>query len=182
MQRLSQRWDKRSSGVKPLTVESSIDIACSTQDLWDFLVAPESAVLTGEGVVKAFRVPGAPAGVAGDQHCVVSEIDGRLTVHMAEVVEANAPNRMVILWPTISTTVLSTSTLTPTHAGTRYSNSKGYRWPVAPAERSSSRCRKPWQTATSGSRPASNPAPASPPLGIRRVVSCSAGSHGRLAE
>lgn len=79
-----------------MTVESSIDIACSTQDLWDFLVAPESAVLIGEGVVKAFRVPGAPVGVAGDQHCVVYEIDDRVTVHLAEVIEADAPNRMVV--------------------------------------------------------------------------------------
>jgi len=125
MQRLGQRWDQRSSGVEPLTVESSIDIACSTQDLWDFLVAPESAVLIGDGVVKAFRVPGAPAGVAGDQHCVVYEIDGRVTVHMAEVVEADAPNRMVIHWPTLSTTMLSVSTLTPTHAGTTYTSRIG---------------------------------------------------------
>ena len=125
MERLDQRWDQRSSGVEPLTVESSIDIACSAQDLWDFLVAPESAVLTGQGVVKAFRVPGAPVGVAGDQQCVVSEIDGRVSVHMSEVVEADPPNRLVIRWPTISTTVLSTSTLTPTHAGTTYTSRLG---------------------------------------------------------
>jgi len=108
-----------------MTVESSIDIACSTQDLWDFLVAPERAVLIGDGVVKAFRVPGAPVGVAGDQHCLVYEIDGRVTVHMAEVVEADAPNRMVIRWPTISTAMLSISTLTPTHAGTTYTSRVG---------------------------------------------------------
>lgn len=108
-----------------MTVESSIDIACSTQDLWDFLVAPESAVLIVDGVVKAFRVPGAPVGVAGDQHCLVYEIDGRVTVHMAEVVEADAPNRMVIRWPTISTAMLSISTLTPTHAGTTYTSRVG---------------------------------------------------------
>jgi hypothetical protein len=108
-----------------MSVESSIDIACSTQELWDFLVTPESAVVTGEGVIKAFRVPGTPVGAVGDQHCLVYEIDGRVTIHMAELVEAEAPNRIVVRWPTLSKTMLAISTLTPTHAGTRYTTKVG---------------------------------------------------------
>jgi hypothetical protein len=120
MHRLEQRWDQRAAGLEPMTVESSIDIACSTQELWDFLLTPESAVLTGEGVVKAFRVPGTPAGAVGDQHCLVYQVDGCVTIHLAEVVEAEAPIRVVVRWPTLSTTTIST--LTPTHAGTTHTS------------------------------------------------------------
>jgi len=125
MQRLEQRWDRHPTGLELMTVESCIEIACSTQELWGFLVTPESAVLTGEGVVKAFRVPGTPVGAVGDQHCLVYEIDGRVTIHMAEVVEAEAPSRIVVPWPTPSKTMLATSTLMPTHAGTRYTTKVG---------------------------------------------------------
>jgi hypothetical protein len=125
LENLEKRWDQRTTGLEPLSVESSIDIACSTQELWDFLITPESAVLTGTGVVKAFRVPGTPVGAVGDQHCLVYEIDGRVTIQMAEVVEAEAPNRVVVRWPTLPTTMLATSTLTPTATGTKYTSRIG---------------------------------------------------------
>lgn len=103
-----------------MTVESSIEIVCSTQELWDFLVTPESAVVTSAGVIKAFRVPGTPAGAVGDQHCLVYELGGLLTIHMAEVVEAEAPIKVVVRWRTMPTTTLTTSTLTPSDTGTTY--------------------------------------------------------------
>ncbi|MHB1371296.1 MAG: SRPBCC family protein [Pseudomonadaceae bacterium] len=122
MHRLEQRWDQRTTGLEPMAVQASIDIACPPQEVWDFLLTPESAVLIGTGVLKAFRVPGTPVGVAGDQHCIVSDIGGRLEIHMAEVVEAEAPHRIVTRWPTIQTGVFSISTLTPTETGTRYTD------------------------------------------------------------
>ena len=105
-----------------MTVEASIDIACSTQELWDFLIMPESAVVTSDGVVKAFRVPGTPVGAVGDQHCLMYEVDGRLSIQMAEVVEADAPNRVVVRWPTVNPTMLAVSTLTSTATGTKYTS------------------------------------------------------------
>lgn len=125
MQRLEQRWDQRATGLEPMTVESSIEIACSPQELWDFLITPESAVLTGTGVVKAFRVPGTPAGGVGDQHCLVYENGGQLTIHMAEVVESDAPNRVVVRWPTMPMSMLVISNLTPTATGTKYTSRIG---------------------------------------------------------
>ena len=125
IQRLEQRWDQRTTGLEPMTVEASIDIACSTQELWDFLITPESAVVTGDGVVKAFRVPGTPVGAVGDQQCLVYEVGGRLSIQMAEVVEADAPNRVVVRWPTVSPTMLAVSTLTPTATGTKYTSRIG---------------------------------------------------------
>lgn len=122
MRRLEERRDRRAGGVEPMTVESSIEIACSAQELWDFLITPESTVVTGTGVVKAFRVPGTPAGAVGDQHCLVYELGGLLTIHMAEVVEAEAPNKAVVRWPTMPTTILTTSILTPTDTGTSYTS------------------------------------------------------------
>lgn len=115
----------RSTTFELLTVESSIEIACSPEDLWDFLIAPESAVLLGDGVVKAFRVPGAPVGTVGDQQCSMYEVDGKVTIHMSEVVEAEAPNRMVVRYATLPGNVLSISTLTPKSAGTTYMSKIG---------------------------------------------------------
>ena len=122
MQRLEQRRDRRATGLEPITLESFIEIACSTQELWDFLITPESAVVTGIDVVKAFRVPGTPAGAVGDQHCLVYEVGGVLTIHMAEVVEAEAPIRVVVRWLTFPTNMLSTMDLTPTPTGTRFTS------------------------------------------------------------
>jgi len=73
-------------------------------------------------VVKAFRVPGTPVGAVGDQQCLVYEVGGRLSIQMAEVVEADAPNRVVVRWPTVSPTMLAVSTLTPTATGTKYTS------------------------------------------------------------
>ena len=70
-------------------------------------------------------MPGPPIGAAGDQHCLVYEVDGHITVHLAEVVEAGEPNRVATRWPTISPTLLSTSTLTPTHTGTTFTSRMG---------------------------------------------------------
>jgi hypothetical protein len=130
MQRLEQRWDQRATGLEPMTVEASIDIACSTQELWDFLITPESAIVTGDGVVKAFRVPGTPVGAVGDQHCLMYEVDGRVSIQMSEVVEAEPPNRVVVRWPTVSPTMLAISTLTPTPTGTKYSSRLGLQVPT----------------------------------------------------
>lgn len=88
--------------------------------VWESLMTPESAVLIGAGVVKAFRVPGTPVGVASEQQCVVCDIRGSLQIHMVEVVEAKPPYKILTRWLTMPTQGLSTSTLTPTATGTKY--------------------------------------------------------------
>ena len=52
MRRIERRWDRRATGLELLSVESSIESTARAQALWDFLITPESAVLTGENVLK----------------------------------------------------------------------------------------------------------------------------------
>ena len=70
-----------------MTVEATTTIAASPEKVWDFLLAPESAFLCGDGVLKAFRVPGTPAASIGEQHCTVAEHGGQVFAHIVEVIE-----------------------------------------------------------------------------------------------
>lgn len=126
MNRVEQRWDRRATGLEPITVQSSIEIGCPPQDVWDFLLTPESAVLTGTGVLKAFRVPGTPVGVVGEQQCVVLGIGGHLQVHMVEIVEIEPLHKIVTRWLTMPNGMLSISTLTGTESGTTYTDQVGF--------------------------------------------------------
>jgi hypothetical protein len=126
MQRLEQRWDQRTTGLEPLTVEATIEIARPPLEVWDFLLAPASAMLTGTGVVKTFRVPGTPVGAVGEQQCLVYDTGGSLTIHMAELIELEPLHKIVTRFPTMPTGMLNVSTLTPTDTGTSYTDRLGF--------------------------------------------------------
>lgn len=107
MLKLQTRWDRRQTGLEPLTLQSLVSIAAPSAEVWNFLMAPEAALVTGDGVVRSFRVPGTPIGEAGEQQCVVLEVDGRLTAHIAELVIAEPTVRIVARWLTMPNEVVA---------------------------------------------------------------------------
>ncbi|WP_156465420.1 hypothetical protein [Knoellia sp. Soil729] len=117
MQRLGERWDEREEGLESAIVHSSLKIAAETQVVWDFVVAPESALLLGDQVVKAFRVPHTPTAQPGEQICVVTEDDGRLSVGIIETVALEPREFLLSRWLTGPTELLEKTTLTPTGQG-----------------------------------------------------------------
>jgi uncharacterized protein YndB with AHSA1/START domain len=117
LQRLEQRWDRRQEGLEPFVMAASIFIAASPQRVWDFLMAPETAFLTGDGIVNAFRVPGTPVGAVGEQVCVVSEVAGRVRADIIEVVSAEPPSTLVTRWLTSASEVVERATLHPGPGG-----------------------------------------------------------------
>lgn len=117
MQRLGDRWDEREEGLEPAIVKSSLDIAAETQTVWDFVLAPESALLLNDEVVKAFRVPNTPKAQPGEQICVVTEDDGRLAVGIIETVALEPGVSLLCRWLTGPTEVMERTTLAPTGQG-----------------------------------------------------------------
>lgn len=112
MQKLETRWEQRHSGLEDLTVRESVVICRGIEDVWDFITTPESSLLTGKGVIKAFRVPGTPCEpVNGEQHCLVFEEGARLVAHILETVAAERPYRRVTKWRTADFESLHVSTL-----------------------------------------------------------------------
>lgn len=95
MQRLEHRWDRREEGVEPVLVTSRVDIATPPQAVWDFLIAPESAFLTADGVRRAFRVPGTPASQPGEQTCIIREDSESVSAEITEIVAVEAPRTLV---------------------------------------------------------------------------------------
>lgn len=106
MRTLESRYDRRQTGLEPLTLQSVVTISAARAETWRFLVAPEAAVLTEEGVVRSFHVPGTPPGGPGAQQCIVYEVGGRLTAHIAELVVAEPPSRIVSRWLTTPTELM----------------------------------------------------------------------------
>lgn len=117
MQRLGDRWDEREEGLEPAIVQSSIDIASDSQSVWDFVMAPEAALLLADHVVKAFRVPNTPAGQPGEQICVVSDDDGRWQVGVLEVVSVEPRELLVSRWLTSPSELMEKTTLAASESG-----------------------------------------------------------------
>lgn len=115
--RLEQRWDRREEGLESVLVETSITIAAPPQQVWDFVMAPEAAFLTADGVLKAFRVPGTPVGLPGEQICLVSEASGRVSAEIVEVVTAEPPNTLVSRWVTSPSEIVERTTFEPSEGG-----------------------------------------------------------------
>ena len=112
-QRLEKRWDRREEGLEPVIVQASITIAASPAKVWEFLMAPESALLVGDGILKAFRVPGTPVGVSGEQICIVSEASGRVSAEIAELVSVEPASALVARWVTSPNELVERTTLEP---------------------------------------------------------------------
>jgi len=55
----------------------------------------------------------------------VYEIDGHIAIHLAEVVEAGAPSRIVVRWITMPMSMRAISNPTPTATGTKYTSRIG---------------------------------------------------------
>jgi hypothetical protein len=87
MGRVEERWQQRQTGTVPLTVQARTIIAAGRDQVWQFLIAPQSAFLCSDGVIKAFHVPGTPIGSVGEQHCMVVEQQGQVLAHIVEVLE-----------------------------------------------------------------------------------------------
>ncbi|EWT06835.1 hypothetical protein N864_16430 [Intrasporangium chromatireducens Q5-1] len=87
MGRVEERWQQRQAGTEPLTVQARTTIAADREQVWQFLLAPQSAFLCSDGVLKAFHVPGTPIGSVGEQQCMVVEQQGQVLAHIVEVVE-----------------------------------------------------------------------------------------------
>ena len=86
MQKLERRWERRQTGTKALTLQS---------------VVPITAPLTGDSVIRSFRLPGTPSCQPGEQRCVVYEVGGQLTAQIAELVVVEPPSRIVTHWLTM---------------------------------------------------------------------------------
>ena len=116
-QRLEQRWDRREEGLEPVIVLASIAISAPPQQVWNFVMAPEAAFLTGDGILNAFRVPGTPVGISGEQICIVSESSGRVSADIVEVVSAEPPNVLVVRSLTSPSEIVERTTLEPREGG-----------------------------------------------------------------
>ena len=80
-------------------------------------MAPEAAFLTGDGVLKAFRVPGTPVALPGEQICLMSEASGRVSADVVEVVSADPPNTLVARWVTSPSEIVERTTFAPSKGG-----------------------------------------------------------------
>lgn len=100
MQRLGDRWDERYEGLELVIAQSSIEIDADAQAIWDFILAPESALLVIDGVVKTFRVPKTPIAQPGEQVCIVTEQQDRLHVDVKEIVALTPLESLVSRWRT----------------------------------------------------------------------------------
>lgn len=115
--RLEQRWDRREEGLEPVLVQASITIGAPPQQVWDFVMAPEAAFLTGDGILKAFRVPGTPVGLPGEQISLVSEASGRVSADIVQVVSVEPVKALVARWLTSSSEIVERTTFEPSDNG-----------------------------------------------------------------
>ena len=136
LQRLEQRWDRRDEGLEPVFVLSHVDIAASPKDVWDFLIAPESAFLTADGVRKAFRVPGTPARQPGEQTCIIRDDSESVSAEISELVAVEAPTTLVTRSVTSPYETVERMTLDPTDGGgTTLTIQLGMRVPLGTAKK-----------------------------------------------
>lgn len=85
-------------GTMTVDVPSCIEIAAAPATVWSFVHDPQTAVLTGDGIVQGFTMPGTPRGGVGERQCFVHLLaDGSTHTHMIEVVELDPGHRAVTI-------------------------------------------------------------------------------------
>ncbi len=108
---LKKRGDRREEGLERVVVQASTTIAASPARV--FVMAPESALFVGDRILKAFRVPGTPVGVSGEQICIVSDASGRVSADIAEVVSVEPASALVTRWVTSPNELVERTTSEP---------------------------------------------------------------------
>lgn len=82
--------------IVPVDVARCIEIAAAPATVWGFVHDPQTAVLTGDGIVQGFTMPGTPRGGVGERQCFVHLLaDGSTHTHMIKVVELEPGHRAV---------------------------------------------------------------------------------------
>lgn len=132
MDRVGQSWDRRHApgdGKEPFTVQSTVEISKPVQEVWDFVSSPQLSVLLDHHHIRSFPVPGTPEGV-GHQSCSMDrEANGRISVTVSEVVEREAPHRLVTKLLTGPIEALALMVISPTPTGCTFTISGGTRIP-----------------------------------------------------
>lgn len=174
MDRLGQRWDRRQQtyrdGREPFTAHTSIDIAAQPQVVWDFLKAPGVGVLLDHRHLKTFPVPNTPDADVGHQYCSISRTATEaLAVTLWEIVEWQAPHRLVEKVLSTAVPILEATTITATDQGCQYAVSIGLRIVAGRTKTADPKFRRSSTSGQPRSRPSSSPAsgPGSPTARMR---------------